>query len=84
MTAACIIFLFFVTSTNYSLLLLSYMNAVLLCADFKNLDVKISETRSKLKQKVNILRDLEHKEELHGFSLNPLSKEEMAAVQNML
>jgi len=53
-------------------------------ADFKNLDLKISETRSQLKQKVNKLRDLEQKEELHGFSLNPLSKEEMAAVQNVL
>jgi len=56
----------------------------LLCTDFKNLDVKISETRSELKEKVNKLRELEHKEALHGFSLNPLSKEEMAAVQNVL
>jgi len=55
-----------------------------ICADFKNLDMKIVETRSELKEKVNKLRDLEHKEELHGFSLNPLSKEEMAAVQNVL
>ena len=55
-----------------------------ICADFKNLDMKIGETRSELKEKVNKLRDLEHKEELHGFSLNPLSKEEMAAVQNVL
>jgi len=54
------------------------------CADFKNLDLQISETHNELKQKVNKLRDLEHKEELHGFSLNPLSKEEMAAVQNVL
>ena len=53
-------------------------------ADFKNLDLKISETRGELKQKVNKLRDLEHEEELHGFSLNPLSREEMAAVQNVL
>jgi len=56
----------------------------LFCTDFKNLDVKISETRSELKEKVNRLRELEHKEELHGFSLNPLSREEMAAVQNVL
>jgi len=55
-----------------------------ICADFKNLDMKIGETRSELKEKVNKLRDLEHKEDLHGFSLNPLSKEEMAAVQNVL
>jgi len=46
--------------------------------------VKISETRSELKEKVNRLRELEHKEELHGFNLNPLSREEMAAVQNVL
>jgi len=54
------------------------------CPDFQNLDAKISDTRNELKQKVNKLRDLEHKEELHGFSLNPLSREEMAAVQNVL
>lgn len=56
----------------------------LLEKDFKNLDMKISETRNELKQKVNKLHDLEHKEELSGFSLNPLSREEMAAVQNVL
>jgi len=54
------------------------------CTDFKRLDEKTSETRSELKEKVNKLRELEHKEELHGFNLNPLSKEEMAAVQNVL
>jgi len=53
-------------------------------ADFRNLDLKISDTRNALKQKVNKLRELEHKEELHGFSLNSLSREEMAAVQNVL
>jgi len=57
---------------------------MLVCTDFKHLDTKINEARSELKQKVNRLRDLEQKEELHGFSLNPLSKEEMAAVQNLL
>jgi len=57
---------------------------VLEWTDFKNLDMKISETRGELKEKVNKLRELEHKEELHGFSLNPLSKEEMASVQNVL
>jgi len=60
------------------------MDDVLVFADFKSLDAKISETHSELKQNVNKLRDLEHKEELSGFSLNPLSREEMAAVQNML
>jgi len=52
--------------------------------DFNNLETNISETRSELKQKVNRLYDLEHKEELCGFSLNPLSKEDMAALQNVL
>lgn len=56
----------------------------LLEKDFNSLDLKISETHSELKQKVNKLRNLEHKDELHGFSLNPLSREEMAAVQNVL
>jgi len=57
---------------------------VLVFADFKNLDDNINKTRCELKHKVNKLRDLEQKEELRGFSLNPLSKEEMAAVQNVL
>ena len=69
---------------NFDLAIMPVWMIVLACADFKNLDAKISETRNELKQKVNKLRDLEHKEELRGFDLNPLSKEEMEAVQNVL
>ena len=53
-------------------------------SDFNQLDQEISEVRTNLKVKVNKLRDLENKDEIKGFSLNPLSKEEMKAVQQFI
>lgn len=52
--------------------------------DFDQLDKEISETRRDLKPKLLQLRDLEHKDNPKGFHLNPLTKEEMRAVEQML
>ena len=37
-----------------------------------------------LKPKLNHLRDLEHKEDLKGFQLQPLSRGEIAAINDLL
>lgn len=57
---------------------------LLLEKDFDQLDKEISETRRDLKPKLLQLRDLEHKDNPKGFHLNPLTKEEMRAVEQML
>lgn len=57
---------------------------LLLEKDFDQLDKEISETRQELKPKLRQLRDLENKDNPKGFHLNPLTKEEMRAVEQML
>lgn len=52
--------------------------------DYRELDKEINNVRSELKPKVNKLRDLEKKEELKGFSLNPLTKEEQRSVESLM
>lgn len=52
--------------------------------DSDELDDEINSLRRQLKQKVNKLQDLEHKEELKGFHLNPLSKKELTALNDIL
>ncbi|XP_061191990.1 p53 and DNA damage-regulated protein 1-like [Saccostrea echinata] len=56
----------------------------LLEKDFDQLDNEIAETRKELKPKVSQLHDLEHKDNPKGFHLNPLTKEDMRAVEQML
>lgn len=48
--------------------------------DFNKLDDEISDLRKHLKPKVNKLRDLENKDDIKGFNLNPLSREEMKTI----
>lgn len=48
------------------------------------LDRGINLLRSGLKVKVNNLRDAEGKDELKGFGLNALSRDEIAAVRNVI
>ena len=52
--------------------------------DQVRLDCEINKTRSKLKVKVNQLREKEGREELQGFNLQALSKEEMNGVKHVL
>lgn len=56
----------------------------LFVADFDELDKEIVEVRQHLKPKVNKLRDLEDKDAAKGFQLNPLSREEMKAIDSLL
>jgi hypothetical protein len=48
------------------------------------LDRGINVLRSNLKVKVNDLRDAEGRDELKGFGLTALSKDEVAAVRNVI
>ena len=60
-------------------------NAVdMLKADQKKLDISVNTLRSGLKDKVNILRDKEGKEELKGFGLVALSKEELSSINTVI
>ena len=60
-------------------------NAIgMLQTDQKQLDISVNKLRSDLKDKVNTLRDKEGKEELKGFGLVPLSKEEMTSINNVI
>ena len=56
----------------------------LLDKDFETLDDEINETRVQLKKKVNILRELENKEQLKGFELKGLSRQEMEGIKDLL
>ncbi|XP_046574039.1 p53 and DNA damage-regulated protein 1-like [Haliotis rubra] len=58
--------------------------ANLLEKDYNQLDEELTDIRKKLKPKVNNLRNLENKEDMKGFGLNPLSKEELRAIEKML
>ena len=55
----------------------------LLKSDQKELDVSINQLRSDLKVKVNRLREKEGKEELKGFNLQALSREEVSAIHQV-
>ena len=57
---------------------------IILLSDFNQLDEEISTIRTHLKPKVNKLRDLEHKEDIKGFDLNPLSNEELKTIDSFL
>ena len=56
----------------------------LLNKDFEQLDDEIDEIRKKLKVKVNKLRDIESKDELKGFDLKSLSKDDMSAIDGLV
>ena len=57
--------------------------ATFLKKDYEQLDTEISELQRNLKPKVSKLRDLEDKDDLKGFNLNPLSKEELSNIMEM-
>lgn len=52
--------------------------------DFDNLDDEINDTRHKMKEKLAKLRDVEKKEGLKGFDLQPLSAQELSAINSIL
>ncbi|KAI1890991.1 hypothetical protein AGOR_G00159270 [Albula goreensis] len=52
--------------------------------DQAQLDKEISDLRKRLKAKVNHLNDLQGKPELRGYSLSPLSSDEMKAINSIL
>ena len=56
----------------------------LLQQDQVRLDSEINTLRSDLKVKVNNLRDKEGKSELKAFNLKPMTREEMAAVRQVI
>lgn len=60
-------------------------NAVnMLKKDQQELDISVNKLRSDLKIDVNNLREKEGKEELKGYGLNALSKEEFKAVNSVI
>ena len=60
-------------------------NAVdMLKTDQKKLDISVNTLRSGLKDKVNTLRDKEGKEELKGFGLVALSKDELSSINTVI
>ncbi|KAH9380316.1 hypothetical protein HPB48_013160 [Haemaphysalis longicornis] len=48
------------------------------------LEEEIASLRKKLKKNVQLLRELEGKSEVQGFSLEPLSREEMQAINKVM
>eukprot|EP00092_Neocalanus_flemingeri_P018102 GFUD01019592.1.p1 GENE.GFUD01019592.1~~GFUD01019592.1.p1 ORF type:complete len:149 (-),score=50.78 GFUD01019592.1:68-514(-) len=56
----------------------------MLKTDQKKLDISVNMLRSGLKDKVNTLRDKEGKEELKGFGLVALSKDEFSAINEVI
>ncbi|KAG9353328.1 hypothetical protein JZ751_017905 [Albula glossodonta] len=52
--------------------------------DQAQLDKELSDLRKRLKAKVNHLNDLQGKPELRGYSLSPLSSDEMKAINSIL
>ena len=55
----------------------------LLEKDHEQLDDEIDGIRKSLKVKVNKLRDIEGKEELKGFDLKAIPKEDLAAIKEL-
>merc|ERR1712059_222437 len=49
-----------------------------------NLDISVNRLRSDLKDKVNVLRDKEGKDEVKGFGLKALSVEEFTAINEVI
>ena len=70
----------FSLSTAFHLTFFAY----LLSIDQKYLDTEIDKTRKNLKPKVNDLNKALGKPEIQGFNLQPLSREEMAAVHQAM
>ncbi|XP_012265880.1 p53 and DNA damage-regulated protein 1 [Athalia rosae] len=56
----------------------------LLVKDQRECDIEINKIRSELKAKVNELRDLEHIQPVPGLMLNPMSRVEMSAINQVL
>ncbi|XP_076306005.1 pdrg1 prefoldin-like subunit [Tachypleus tridentatus] len=56
----------------------------LITVDNARLEEEVASLRNGLRNKVNKLRELEGKSELSGFSLQPLSREEMCAVEQFM
>jgi hypothetical protein len=56
----------------------------MLAKDQKQLDISVNLMRSSLKDKVNSLRDKEGREELKGFGLKALSRDELSLVQKTI
>ncbi|KAK3586685.1 hypothetical protein CHS0354_039154 [Potamilus streckersoni] len=56
----------------------------LLEKDMRQIDDEIDEIRHNLKPKVNKLRDLEHQDDIKGFNLRPLSKEELQSLESFM
>ncbi|XP_013416442.2 p53 and DNA damage-regulated protein 1-like [Lingula anatina] len=56
----------------------------LLDKDFDQIDHQIASLRNGLRPKVQKLRDMENKEDMKGFQLNPLTKAEMKSIDDML
>ena len=52
--------------------------------DFDELEDEINKVRKGLKPKLSKLRDVEHKEDLKGFNLTPLSRDEFKAIDGLL
>ncbi|KAK7112660.1 p53 and DNA damage-regulated protein 1-like [Littorina saxatilis] len=52
--------------------------------DFDQTAQEIAKTRTELKPKLSHIRDLEHKEGIKGFHLQPLSKTEIAAINELI
>lgn len=51
--------------------------------DLVEANIEINVKRSDMKMKVNDLRDLEYKDKYSGFSLNPLTRQELSAVKQV-
>jgi hypothetical protein len=56
----------------------------MLKADQVNLDLSVNKLRTELKDCVYKLRELEGKEELKGFGLKAMGKEELAAIDTVI
>lgn len=56
----------------------------LLQQEQEKLEEEIASLRKKLKKNVQLLRELEGKSEVQGFSLEPLSREEMQAISKVM
>ncbi|TRY97749.1 hypothetical protein DNTS_008260 [Danionella cerebrum] len=52
--------------------------------DQEQIDKEINDLRKRLKSKVNRLNELQGKSELRGYSLTPLSSEEMKAINSLI
>ena len=78
------------TLTNIKLFFFPFSNTYICCIimihnkDQVRLDSEINKIRSELKVKVNQLREKEGREELQGFDLQALSKEEMNGIKHVL